>query len=102
MKTVDQILENIFKIRKRKGYSQENMAYDMGIDITTYGKIERGKISLTVNRLEQIAKVLKVKVSDLYPSLISNESMFEGKFKIVRVDSLDKNLEDLQALKNQL
>lgn len=61
------LLKNIKTVRKEQGISQESVAYDLGIDYSTYGKIERGQISLTVDRMEKIAKILNVKVSEIYP-----------------------------------
>jgi transcriptional regulator with XRE-family HTH domain len=99
---IDKILENIKRIRKEKGISIEEMAEGICMTRTAYSKTEKGQTQLTVIRLEQIAKTLKVRVGELYISANSNETIIEGKFRIVQIDSLDKNLEDLQALKNQL
>jgi len=60
------LIQNIRTIRKQKGISQESVAYDLGIDYSTYGKIERGQIALTVDRLEKIATILGVTVEELY------------------------------------
>src|ERR1700749_1553101 len=60
------VIENIKNIRRSKGISQESIAYDLGIDYSTYGKIERGQISLTVDRLEKIARILQVSIEDIY------------------------------------
>jgi transcriptional regulator with XRE-family HTH domain len=60
------LIQNIRTIRKQKGISQESVAYDLGIDYSTYGKIERGQIALTVDRLEKIATILDVTVQELY------------------------------------
>lgn len=60
------LIQNIRTIRKQKGISQESVAYDLGIDYSTYGKIERGQIALTVDRLEKIAVILQVSVEELY------------------------------------
>ena len=63
---MSEIIENIKNIRRSKGISQESIAYDLGIDYSTYGKIERGQISLTVDRLEKIAKILQVSTEEIY------------------------------------
>lgn len=60
------LIQNIRTIRKQKGISQESVAYDLGIDYSTYGKIERGQIALTVDRLDKIAHILGVSVEELY------------------------------------
>lgn len=63
-----ELLNNIRVIRKQKGISQESIAYDLGVDYSTYGKVERGDIELTVVRMEKIALILDVPMSDFYPS----------------------------------
>ncbi len=67
------VTENIKNIRRQKGISQESIAYDLGIDYSTYGKIERGQIGLTVDRLEKIAIILGITVEEIYKGRISNE-----------------------------
>jgi XRE family transcriptional regulator, regulator of sulfur utilization len=57
--------EKIRHIRELKGFSQENLAKEIQLSITAYGDIERGKTSPDLIRLEQIAKVLGVKLKDL-------------------------------------
>lgn len=55
----------IRKIREIKGLSQENMASDLDMSITGYGKIERNQVALTVEKLEQISKVLGVQMEQI-------------------------------------
>jgi transcriptional regulator with XRE-family HTH domain len=52
----------IQEIRKARGYSQESVAKNLGISSTAYAKIERDESDISVSRLEDIAKVLKVNV----------------------------------------
>jgi len=42
---------NIKKIREKKGFSQEFVAEKLGINQSTYGKLERDKLNMTLNRL---------------------------------------------------
>lgn len=57
--------ERIRLLRLQRGYSQENMAYELGLSTTAYGDIERGKTDLTLSRLNQVAQVLHVSATDL-------------------------------------
>ncbi len=50
----------IRKFRQLQDLSQEFMAMQMGITMSAYSKIERGKTELTLYRLGQIASVLQV------------------------------------------
>ena len=55
----------IRQIRELKGLSQENMANELGLSVTGYGKIERNELSLNYERLLQISEILKVKIENL-------------------------------------
>ena len=61
-----QIGDKIRKIRTFKDLSQENMAESLKMSVVAYGDIERNKKDISLSRLEQIAKILKVKVEDIY------------------------------------
>ena len=52
----------IREIRKNKGFSQENFAYEVGLDRTYMGRVERGERNIAAINLIRIAKVLKVEV----------------------------------------
>ncbi|MCW3102434.1 MAG: helix-turn-helix domain protein [Bacteroidetes bacterium] len=54
----------IKKLREWKGLSQEYIADEIGINQSTYSKIEGGA-DLTLSRLEQISKVLEVSPEDI-------------------------------------
>lgn len=62
-----QLADKIRSIRAGKGLKQEDIADQLGIVIGTYSNIERGITDVTVVRLYQIAKVLKVSIYDLLP-----------------------------------
>lgn len=59
--------ENIRKIRKQKGVSQENLAYEAGLYRTYVGHLENGRYSPSAYILYRIAKVLKVDASEFFP-----------------------------------
>jgi len=67
---VNAIVARIREVRKQKGISQESIAYFLDIDYSTYGKIERRKLSLSVDRLLQIADFIDV---DLYYLLTGSD-----------------------------
>jgi len=50
--------DKIRAIRTMKGYSQEYMAAKLHMSQSAYGKIERGKTDITVNRLKQVSDLL--------------------------------------------
>ncbi|MCR6639849.1 MAG: helix-turn-helix transcriptional regulator [Sporocytophaga sp.] len=55
----------IKKVRELKGLKQEYMAEVLGISQPSYSKIETDEVSVSPERLEQIAKVLQVSVQDI-------------------------------------
>ena len=65
------IVENIIKIRKEKGISQEVIAFALDVDTSVVSNIENRKRELRTSELEKIAKVLKVDVLYLltYPKI---------------------------------
>lgn len=76
-----QILENIKRIRKQKGYSHENMAHELDISQVAYSKIEKRDTKLSVERLYKIAEILNVKVEillDIQPSNQFNQTNTES------------------------
>lgn len=61
--------KQIRKIREEQGYSQETFAAEVGIDRSYMGGIERGERNIATLNLVKIAKVLKVEVGELFPSV---------------------------------
>ena len=56
---------NIRKLREQRGYSQEVVATELGINQSTYGKIERDASNITVERLQKIAEILDVDMASI-------------------------------------
>lgn len=63
--------KRIRELRKAKGFSQENFAYEVGLDRTYMGSVERGERNIAALNLMRIAKALKIEVGDLFPSIKS-------------------------------
>ena len=57
---VNKILEGIKKQRKKLGYTQGELAQELGIQRETYTQIENGKNSMTLERFLRICEVLKI------------------------------------------
>lgn len=56
---------NIRKLRQAKKMSQEELAFEAGIDRSYLSEIESGKKNVGVSVLDSIAKALEVAVADL-------------------------------------
>jgi len=61
--------QRIRDLRKEKGFSQESFAYEVGLDRTYMGGVERGERNIATLNLIRIAKTLKVEVGDLFPPI---------------------------------
>lgn len=58
---------NLRSIRKSRGLSQERLAYDTGIDRSYIGRIERGEVNVTIEKIYLIAACLQCSPKDLVP-----------------------------------
>lgn len=70
------IYKKIRAIRIMRGYSQEAFAFDLGISVNSYWKIENGKTDLNFSRLMQIIHLLG------FPTLLDFISFDYQNFKI--------------------
>ena len=57
----------IRKQRTQQGITQESLALQCGIDRSYMGRIERGEVNLTVEKLYEIASVLGASAKELLP-----------------------------------
>ena len=57
--------EKIKGYRLKRNYKQSFMASKLGISQGQYGKIENGQVSVTIDRLKNIAEVLEISIIDL-------------------------------------
>jgi transcriptional regulator with XRE-family HTH domain len=58
--------KNLRKVRKSKGYTQEELANDIGVEISQISRIERGVINTSISTVNVLAKALKIEVSELF------------------------------------
>ena len=56
---------NLRAIRKSKGFSQERLALETGIDRSYLGKIERGEVNITIEKIYLLADHLQCSPKDL-------------------------------------
>lgn len=62
MEKVKKILRNL---RKKRNYTQGQLAEKLGISARAYAKIEAGETNLTIGRLRTIAVILDVSLTEL-------------------------------------
>lgn len=56
----------IKEVRAKKGFTQEDLAYESGLSLSQIARIETIKINPTVSTIFKIARTLKIPVSDLF------------------------------------
>lgn len=66
MKAKNILGNKIQKLRKNQGHTQEKLAEILGISRAHMGHIEQGIKTPSLRLLEKIARILKVKVSDVF------------------------------------
>src|SRR3546814_20382210 len=54
------VAANIRRHRKARGLSQQNFAFDIEMDRTYFGGIERGERNVSIDNIERIAKGLGI------------------------------------------
>jgi len=65
MKELKKIGQNIARIRKQRGLTQEDLCGMAEIDRSYLSEIENGKMNMTIKSLVMIAKSLKCDLSDI-------------------------------------
>ncbi len=66
MKLRQVVARNLRVLRKQKGLSQEELAFQAGINRNYVGQIEREEKSPTVDMVEKLAAALGVKPEELF------------------------------------
>jgi transcriptional regulator with XRE-family HTH domain len=59
--------QQIRRVRRERGFSQEGFANAVGLDRSYYGAVERGERNIAALNLMRIAAALEVEVGELFP-----------------------------------
>jgi transcriptional regulator with XRE-family HTH domain len=65
MRIEKRVIRNIRKLRELRLMSREQMAAELSLSISGYGRLERGEIDLTLSRMKRIADILNVNLNEL-------------------------------------
>ncbi len=57
--------QNIRKIRRNRDFTQEYMAFEMGISQKAYSDIENSKVKINLDILTKISAILEIKPSEI-------------------------------------
>lgn len=61
-----QIGRRLKKFRLAKGYTQESLALDIGVDKSYIGKVENANICVGIRTLEKLSQALEVEIADFF------------------------------------
>lgn len=56
------LAENIEKLRLSKKITKEELSLILGVDNSYISKLEKGKINITIDKIEQLANYFKIEV----------------------------------------
>lgn len=73
------ILDRIRKVRIEKNLSQSDLAYQLNITQSSYAKMEKGEIKLSLNNLISITEYLKINLASLFDSSKNEDSFNDFK-----------------------
>ena len=57
---------NLRRIRKAQGYTQAQLANDIGVEISQISRIERGIINTSISNCNEISKALNTSILELF------------------------------------
>jgi transcriptional regulator with XRE-family HTH domain len=103
---LNEIGERIRTLREQRGFSQDNLASALGITQPSYARLEKDDMRLNIPRLIQIAKFLKVSVTELVNEqpnrIINNTQNTYGYVEIMNADKehIESLKEEIETLKN--
>jgi transcriptional regulator with XRE-family HTH domain len=60
--------QKLVEIRKKRGYSQEQMAKHLHMDVSNYNRREKGQAKITSTEWEKLATILNVSVEEIFES----------------------------------
>ncbi len=87
--------ENIAKIRKYRGYSQEYLSEAIGISPNSYSRIERGQNFPSSESFAKIIDTLDIQPADLFcfPNIESDEKIKKEIYRKLKI--VEKNREKM-------
>jgi transcriptional regulator with XRE-family HTH domain len=57
---------NLRRLRLEKGFSQEKLAYEAGLDRTYIPSIEKGERNISITVVEKLSSALKTPIKDFF------------------------------------
>lgn len=66
----------LIEARKSKGYSQNQMAEELCMDVSNYSRREKGLAKISHSEWEKLSKILEIPVEDIYENEEANLFVF--------------------------
>ena len=73
--SINTIISNIKNERKKKGYTQKEIAESLGISLSGYRKIEQGKRRLKLDQAKQLSTILNVPLPTLMQTKLNSSDV---------------------------
>lgn len=67
------LAKKLVELRKKQGFTQEDLAYESGLSLSQIARIETVKINPTVSTMFAIARTLNVPISELFEFQLSKK-----------------------------
>ena len=109
------IKDNIRRIRKRSGMTQEDMAHELGISLTAYRDLERGATNIVNSNIARFAEITGTTTEEVlgYTTVPDEDRIQDVQVEYgakienlqTRINDLEKivaSLEDVIATKNEI
>lgn len=58
--------KNLKKLRLEKGFTQEKLAFSIGVEISQISRIERGILNTSISTVEALSKALNIPINKLF------------------------------------
>lgn len=68
----DSVAEKIRKLRKSKGFSQEELAEKLSISQSAYARMEKGESNSWVNHIQKLSEIFEIKPEELFSNDVNN------------------------------
>ncbi len=93
-----EIYERIRSIRLAKNFTQEYMAEQLDIDVANYGRLERGKSKIDIERLKRIADILSVSLEEMVSEKETNQFLKQER----AINLLEEMLTEIKIINQKL
>ena len=102
----DDFPDRLRRIRVLKNYSQEYVAEQIGVSLSTYARYELGKIDIGFNSIKQLASLYNLSIDELLhfgdPNYQQGDPVPVKRFKVVVSVELDGDKDNLNKWINKL